>query len=124
MAYEDFDNINNMTVLFSEDYFESVKEINDIYNDVLIPSNIKSFLAFVMPSSLSFKENPEENYGDNLLISIIDLYHSYEKKQTKYGVLNGKEMTFGEYIHKWKIVYEEIEKWIQKNSSIPINLNL
>jgi len=33
-------------------------------------------------------------------------------------------MTFGEYIHKLKIVYEEIEKWIQKNSSIPINLNL
>lgn len=113
---------HDSTLLFSSDIFSAMKEIDDCLGDVFMPNEIRrSFLPLQVSilAMLPKGENTLHNYF------MVDSRVSQGKKENdSYGHLNNVEMTFKQYTDVWKDCIEAVKGWLQKNSSLKVDLNI
>jgi len=114
--------IENKNLRFDIGYVEGLKNIWDIADDIFLPVDIVEKLN---PLSTQVIIGDKEG-GDTLRLEIPGYsvgFFTSEKEYKNVGILNGKEMTLGEFIKLWDSVITVSTKWLETHSSIPVKLN-
>jgi hypothetical protein len=107
---------------FDIGYVEGLKNIWDIADDIFLPVEI---VEKINPLSTQIIIGDKEN-NNTLRLQIPGYsvgFFTTEKEYKNVGILNGKEITLGEFIKLWDSVISVSTKWLETHSSIPVRLN-
>lgn len=103
----------------SEQFYSELKTINDIIEHPLFPPEIKNTVdIFKFGEMTSTLNESVEKFG------LISFRHENPKKNEIWMYPYNGDMTIMEYLEKIENAILQLEKWINKESSIKIKLNL
>ncbi|MGA2623692.1 MAG: hypothetical protein ABSF91_07560 [Bacteroidota bacterium] len=112
----------NKILIFNTSAFRFAKELDDSCEDVFMPKEILKKIAPLRISMISSLSSEEQNSKEYLKVD----YSFDDRKESKedYGLPEEEKISFQQYVTYWNEIVLSIQQWLQKNSSIKVDLNI
>lgn len=104
-------------------YAETLKDIWDLSDDIFLPIEIAQRLEPLILQDLIGEKKQSNNVLRVQIPGSSVNFFTNKKDYETIGLLNGKEMTLGEFIQLWNSVVEIATSWLKSHSSVDIELN-
>lgn len=98
-------------ILFYEVFEKQIRYFNKITNDPWIPEEIKTYVDFLDIPVVA----PVDNFDDSNFVIL-----KINNRRSKKLVQPIPKYTFEQFVEKLHTLFVLIEKWIQKNSTVPL----
>ena len=107
-------------LVFTEDYIYALDKLFEIGDSPFTPPSVSQKLDLLQFSIMSYdvNDNDIKNYAKLIIVG----YRKFDNP--KFGRFNARDITVFEFLKILDDINNELSQWIQKNSSIPVQLNI
>jgi hypothetical protein len=117
-----FEDIGDRIVVFHSSTSKELEEAQKASENIFMPREISgrfSPLVPVMFSGVRSDESESQHY-----FKVEGPHRSDDSKDDWYGHAYDNKTTIAEYIGLWNNVVDAVNKWLQRNSSLHVHLNI
>lgn len=112
-----FESFQDVPLLFSEEYYDFIKDIFGMADDYYMPKQIAEKIKMNEPSFLSYPTDINlDEFGKVGFASIGQV--------EKWGLQDNKSLTLKEFVVQWIDLIEAIKAWIKNHSNDDENINI
>lgn len=118
---QQFEDFYDKKLLFPQSYYQDLNSINELYQDLFLPKEIKSKLKIIVPT-MSFhvpKKVDTSEYG-----RVIINNNSDSNEWEFSGINDNSDITVFDYLTNWDELITAIDKWCNENSNTRLDLNM
>lgn len=117
LSHEYLNDYKDKHLLFNKSYYDGLKAIWDLAEDVFLPVEITESIRPLMMQSLS----GEKETNGYMIVTIPGVNISSENDFS--GKLNFEDISMQDFINRWSLVISKTKKWLKEYSNENMNIN-